>query len=237
MSLLLRIVPQIYDDRAALRMGGPASISRFLCDPGRLAGVGASGRDERQHIRRGAGERRAANPMRKMLAVVLLISLAACGSSQSSYPEDWGAGTNPNPDMYRSGPGSITGGEGISLTDSLSLRGSSESGGPVLGVNGYLWRATLDTLSFMPLASADPFGGVIITDWFAAPENPNEQMKVTVYILDKRLRADGLKVAVFRQQRTEGGWIDAPVNPDTANRLENAILTRARELRLATLEQ
>lgn len=111
---------------------------------------------------------------------------------------------------------------------------SSESGQRTLGVNSYLWHATLDTLSFMPLQSEDPFGGVIITDWYSAPGNPADRVKVTVYILDRRLRADGLKIAVFRQSKTAEGWVDAAANPDTANKLTDAILTRARELRLAT---
>jgi hypothetical protein len=111
---------------------------------------------------------------------------------------------------------------------------SGDSGRITLGVNSYLWHATLDTLAFMPLASADPYGGVIITDWYSAPSDPNERMKVTIYILDRRLRADGLKVAVFRQTRSTEGWSDADVNPQTATRLEDAILTRARELRLAS---
>jgi hypothetical protein len=107
-------------------------------------------------------------------------------------------------------------------------------GARTLGVNSYLWHATLDTLSFIPLASADPFGGVVITDWYSAPEAPNERMKVTVYILDRNLRADGLKVAVFRQTKSNEGWVDAQVAADTATKLEDAILTRARELRLAS---
>ena len=111
---------------------------------------------------------------------------------------------------------------------------SSDSGQRTLGVNSYLWHASLDTLSFMPLASADPFGGVIITEWYSAPKAENERMKVTVYIMDRRLRADGLKVAVFRQMRQNDRWIDAAVQPDTAIKLTDAILTRARELRLAT---
>jgi hypothetical protein len=104
---------------------------------------------------------------------------------------------------------------------------------PQLGVNSYLWRATLDTINFMPLASADPVGGVVISDWYAAPDKPDEHMKVTVYILDRRLRADAVKVSVFRQVRNPNGWTDAAVNPDTGIKLENAILARARELRLA----
>ncbi|HKD21103.1 MAG TPA: DUF3576 domain-containing protein [Rhizomicrobium sp.] len=127
---------------------------------------------------------------------------------------------------------------GTSSDQDDSVSGStaieSGSGKITLGVNSYLWHASLDTLAFMPLASADPFGGVIITDWYSAPDDQNERMKITVYILDRRLRADGIKLAVFRQTKTGAAWTDAAVNPDTAVRLEDAILTRARELRLAS---
>jgi hypothetical protein len=105
-----------------------------------------------------------------------------------------------------------------------------------IGVNGYLWRASLDTLAFMPLASADPYGGVILTDWYANPEQPNERFKCTVYILDTRLRADGLNVTVFKQVRdANGGWIDSPASDQTSTDIENAILTRARQLRLSNV--
>ena len=114
---------------------------------------------------------------------------------------------------------------------------SGSSGKMTLGVNSYLWHASLDTLSFMPLASADPFGGVIITDWYVAPNAPNERLKVTIYILDRNLRADGLKVVVFRQTRNGAAWNDAQPSADTAHKLEDAILTRARELRLASMNQ
>jgi hypothetical protein len=106
-----------------------------------------------------------------------------------------------------------------------------------IGVNGYLWRATLDTLAFMPLASADPYGGVVITDWYANPEKPDERFKATVYILDTRLRADGLNVTVFRQvSNGAGGWVEAPTAAQTSIDIENAILTRARQLRLSNLK-
>jgi hypothetical protein len=106
-----------------------------------------------------------------------------------------------------------------------------------IGVNGYLWRATLDTLSFMPLASADPYGGVIITDWYVNPEKPDERLKCTIYILDARLRADGLNVTVFRQAKdAAGNWVDAPTAAQTETDLENAILTRARQLRLSNIK-
>jgi hypothetical protein len=103
----------------------------------------------------------------------------------------------------------------------------------VLGVNAFLWRASLDTLSFMPLASADPYGGLIITDWYSNPEKLDERFKATVYILDTRLRADGLNVAIAKQNRaTDGQWRDAPTSPQTETDIENAILTRARQLRV-----
>jgi hypothetical protein len=105
-----------------------------------------------------------------------------------------------------------------------------------IGVNSYLWRATLDTLSFMPLASADPYGGVVITDWYAFPEKPDERFKCTVYILDARLRADGLNVAVYKQNKdAAGNWVDAPSTSQTETDIENAILTRARQLRLSNI--
>jgi hypothetical protein len=143
--------------------------------------------------------------MRVLTVVLCSMLLAACGSSGDSADVDTGATAI-----------------------------SSEAGHVTLGVNSYLWHASLDTLAFMPLASADPFGGVIITDWYSAPEDTNERMKVTIYILDRRLRADGIKIAVFRQTHAADGWVDAQVNPDTSIKLEDAILTRARELRLAS---
>ena len=136
--------------------------------------------------------------------------------------------------LVLAGCGSADDKQYIQDTDSGSTAISSESGQRILGVNSYLWHATLDTLAFMPLQSEDPFGGVIITDWYSSPQTPAERVKVTVYILDRRLRADGLKIAVFRQTKSNEGWVDVAVNPDTATKLTDAILTRARELRLAT---
>jgi hypothetical protein len=108
-------------------------------------------------------------------------------------------------------------------------------GAPGVGVNSYLWRASLDTVSFMPLASADPFGGVIITDWYSPPDAPNERLKANIFILGRELRADGVRVSIFRQRRdTSGQWADASVEPTTGTDIENAILTRARQMRLST---
>ena len=147
--------------------------------------------------------------MRVLPALLCALALAGCGSSNDGARE-MDTGTS----AIASGSSRVT-----------------------LGVNSYLWHASLDTLSFLPLTSADPFGGVIISEWYVAPSSPNERLKVTVYIMDRALRADGLKVVVFRQVRAPNGWQEATPSPDTAHKLEDSILTRARELRLATLGQ
>lgn len=103
------------------------------------------------------------------------------------------------------------------------------------GVNPYLWRASLDTLSTLPVQTADPVGGVITYDWKSYPNTEGERIKATVYILDSRLRADGVKVSVFRQVQDGGEWRDAEVDPETGIQLENAILTRARVLKSSEL--
>lgn len=162
--------------------------------------------------------------MRIPVLAACVFALAACGSNDTmNVATSSSSSDSGSPWYWPFGGGSSSDDE--------------TAGMPQLGVNSYLWRATLDTLNFMPLASADPVGGIIISDWYAAPEKPDERVKVNVYILDKRLRADALKVTVFRQVRNAAGWSDAQVNPDTGVKLENAILSRARELRLSTQPQ
>ncbi len=100
-----------------------------------------------------------------------------------------------------------------------------------IGINSYLWRAALDTVSFMPLVQTDSNGGVIVTDWYANPNSPGERMKLTVTILDQDLRADAVRVAASRQVSQGGGWIDVPVQAATVQKLEDIILTKARDLR------
>lgn len=134
----------------------------------------------------------------------------------------------------------------VLLTFTASCGGGSgkEKLGPVnenmttaIGVNGFLWRATLDTLSFLPMAQVDSSGGVIISDWYINPDIPTERLKLTVFMLDKGLRADALKVAVFRQALVDGVWSMAEVRAGTALQIEDAILTRARELRIRSLKE
>jgi hypothetical protein len=125
-------------------------------------------------------------------------------------------------------------GEGETIGSTLFGKEQDKDGGAGgIGVNSYLWRASLDTVSFMPIASADPFGGVILTDWYENTDTPGERFKVNVYILDKQLRADGLRVTVFKQKQEKNGWRDIKVPADMATNIENTILTRAREIRIA----
>ena len=100
-----------------------------------------------------------------------------------------------------------------------------------IGVNSYLWRASLETLAFMPLTQADSAGGVIVTDWYANPDQPDERVKISVTILDQDLRADALRVAASRQILQGGNWLEAPVQAATVQKLEDIILTKARDLR------
>jgi hypothetical protein len=104
-----------------------------------------------------------------------------------------------------------------------------------IGVNSYLWRAAIDTVSFAPLLQANANNGVIITDWYANPKAPGERVKLTVSILDADLRADALRVAASRQVNQNGVWVDAPVSAATVQKLEDIILTRARDLRRSTV--
>jgi hypothetical protein len=168
---------------------------------------------------------------RAALALGGLFMLSACGLFQAEYP-DKQAGQDSGPAW---GKESYDNGFANGLFSGVF--GSDKKvpiDGVGIGINAYLWRASLETLSFMPLASADPFGGVIITDWYAPPESPNERFKMSVYITDRELHADGIRVAVFRQVKTAtSDWTDAAIATKTATDLENAILTRARELRTA----
>ncbi|MSO80572.1 MAG: DUF3576 domain-containing protein [Alphaproteobacteria bacterium] len=160
-----------------------------------------------------------------LLPLALAFTLAACEGKTERVGE-----ILTGEEKIKRGSGKVFGDLRIGGIDRST---ADRSGG--IGVNGWLWRASLDALSFLPLAAADPFGGVIITDWYAPPESPAERFKVTVYILGTDLRSDGLRVSVFRQERRgSDAWADSQVGAGTASELENAILTRARELRIAS---
>lgn len=159
--------------------------------------------------------------------------LAACENTVASYP-DRRKGSDKI--IYSDQKPETIWGESKSLSDVLFNKDEEDkSGGAGIGVNSFLWRASLDTVSFMPLSSADPFGGVILSDWYENPDTPGERFKLSIYILDKQLRADGVRVSVFKQTRDGNDWRDAKMPEEMATSIENTILTRARELRIAQL--
>ena len=158
------------------------------------------------------------------LLLVAGVGLGGCTPGKEfkedySDPRNYGAGNR----------GSILGDSGPLI--SLGRGRGEQEQGAALGVNAYLWRGVLEALSFMPLVSADPFGGVIITDLYQPAGASGERFKATAYILGRTLRADGVRVSVFRQVLQGGQWLDAPVAANAANELENKVLARARDLR------
>lgn len=171
------------------------------------------------------------NAFKKLsVSVACLFLLAGCEGMNVSSPDsvdrprdDWQQREKQQDTVFGKG--------GISFGGAEDGRQSPSGSG--IGVNAYLWRATLDTISFMPLASADPFGGVVLTDWHVPSTAANERFKLNIYILDQALRADGIRVAAFRQARSAetGEWLPVDMDPKVVTNIENAILTRARQLR------
>lgn len=171
--------------------------------------------------------------MKKYNIVILVFIVLVLGSCSS---DNGGISTKESQPLQAIGGDRSKNGGVIEAVFGTSEGTRSETSS--ISVNGYLWRASLDTISFLPLNTADPFGGVIITEWYTPPESPGERFKVNIYILDKALRADGLRVTVFRQKRTSGDrWIEAKVNQKTGTDLENAILKRARQMRIKLGQQ
>lgn len=157
------------------------------------------------------------------------VALAASGCG--------GRAVEPREDARNSGGGAAGNYENSRITDLLDLNAGAAGAGGLTPVNRHLWRASLDTLGYLPLVSTDPFTGVIATDWAASPESPGERFKVTAYVRSPELAARALQVAVYREVRDPAGaWVTAPVSGETARRLEDAILLRAREIRIAERE-
>lgn len=169
-----------------------------------------------------------------ILSSALLVGLVAACSNDKASPTDPGYIGQQGPASSGSMPGgTILGDSNLVFGTAKDRPGGTrgDAGGGALGVNAYLWRGALDTLSFMPLSSADPFGGVIITDWYTPAASNGERFKATAYILGRELRSDGVRVSIFRQVLQNGQWVDAPVSPVTVGEIENKVLSRARELR------
>lgn len=162
-----------------------------------------------------------------VLFLTIMTLVSACGSDmrkdeKTTFPKD--------PDeRRREKHGKLTGEEGIWFGARAREKRSTNTG---VGVNSYLWRATLDTINFMPLSQVDPHGGVIITDWYENPDAPGERFKLNVLILGTELRADGVRVSVFKQVGGGKGWRDVKAGAEVGKDLEDKILTRARELRI-----
>jgi hypothetical protein len=189
-----------------------------------------------QHIYRESEEAlgdwlRMANRIPVAAALLLCaVMLDACGPRGATAQPNYTGIQGPQPgDTTMLGDSALTFG-----VNKNTRRNTSDNTGGALGVNAYLWRGALDTLSFMPLASADPFGGVIITDWYTPPTATNERFKATAYILGRELRSDGIRITIFRQVLQDGQWVDASVSPMTIGEIENKVLSRARELREAS---
>jgi len=177
----------------------------------------------------------------RLAAVVALAGLASACSDRN-YAAKEGSDTPTAKREYNPNDPTVFGGsDGLSVGSLNSANPGLLGGGgdekARLPVNKYLWQGALDTLSFLPLSSSDPFTGVIATDWGSTPEAPGERLKVTAYILNPGLTAAALKVAVYREVRSETGlWVPAPVSAETGRRLEDAILGRARQIRIAERE-
>lgn len=179
----------------------------------------------------------------RLAAMAAVAGLAsACGGGSYAAKDPVGPKPGPKRKYDPADEETIFGEGGLSVGNLRSGGASGIFGGgddekARLPVNKYLWQGALDTLSFLPLASSDPFTGVIATDWGSTPEAPGERFKVTAYILNPGLTAAALKVAVYRELQSDAGlWVPAPVSADTARQLEDAILTRARQIRIAGLE-
>ncbi len=170
-----------------------------------------------------------------LLALSLALPLlAACSSSPSRLVENDEYGDWRSAGGIRQRPLGASSGItvfGVDKAREEAAAGGGTGSGTGVNVNAYLWRAALDTLSFMPIASADPFGGTVITDWYSPPAAQNERFRAQALLMGRTLRSDGVRVQVFRQVQQGSNWVDAPVAATTASDLEDKVLARARELR------
>ena len=159
--------------------------------------------------------------MRNIIIIATLLSITACVSGNSSAPK-------------KEGPGSIITGraeQGVSLSDLMGQ--NAQNNGTGLPINARLWRASLDVVSTIPLDDVDTFGGTIVTEWYQLNETSEERIKITTFVLDRELRADGIRVVVYVQKRIGSKWIDNGIDTNMSKQIEELILTRAREIRAA----
>ena len=155
----------------------------------------------------------------------LIILLTGCESGNVSKPQK------------DEGPVSIITGEtgGWSLSEFMNQSGSQST---TLPVNAILWRASLDIAALLPISDVDTFGGTIVTDWYSLPENPNERIKLTFFVVGRELRSDAVRVVVNVQTRDglQGNWGNNFKDLEFGRRLEDLVLNRAREIRAESLK-
>jgi len=177
----------------------------------------------------------------KLLSVFLAAAvLTGCGSDPEKATPTADVPPPAPSAKSESGDSGVFGWLGVTGDSSTSSSsGSSSSSGlkpedrKGVAVNAYLWRSSLDSLSFMPMEQTDPFAGIIKTGWYTPPSTPNERLKVSVFILDTRLRAEAVRVSIFKEaKKPTGEWATATVDPETVTKLENVILDRARQLKI-----
>ena len=170
----------------------------------------------------------------RIAAIHFLLACTACGNVpiEYTYPEKSDTPQIMGESIHKA-PSALGEGGVMGVLFGDPDKKETITGGNIIPVNAYLWRASLDTIAFMPLSSADPFGGVIITDWYSPPETPKERFKLSVYILGRELRADAIRVSVFKEEQKKlSPWSSANVSKKTGLKIENQILTRARSLRI-----
>ncbi len=163
---------------------------------------------------------------KSLIALIILLELAGCSKANldaTNYPK-------PREEVELEKMGKLTGEQGIVLFGGNSKKGKGEKSG--ISVNSYLWRATLDTVHFMPITKIDPFAGVIMTDWYSPPHHPKERFKLNLFVLSGHLRSDSIRVSAFRQVLRGHDWVDATPSLQFINSIEEKILVRARELKV-----
>jgi hypothetical protein len=170
--------------------------------------------------------------MKHLTLFLLCAALFGCAGVQkeAKYPTGMDRDGVKQDDIYGEKE-SIFGEDGFRI---FGDRKSDSAGSTdVITVNSYLWRASLDTVSFMPLTNVDPFGGVILTDWYSDPDKQDERYKLNVFVIGSQLRSDAIRVSAFQQKKKRGKWVDVNVDSSIATKIEDAILTRARQIRIA----
>ena len=191
-----------------------------------------------------------------MIGSLIFITSCNSGKSEEEMEELWSkaqttgqiierSGTKVNPALDKETAmrdaetrlqtgGGLFGKKGLSMSGLINQDSETNTvvGSIGMSINAFLWQGALDTLSFMPLSSADPIGGTIITDWYSSTNNPDERCKLNIFISGKELKTQNLRVASFCQNYQDNRWVNKDISDDNNIKLENAILNKAKKLKL-----